>query len=308
MIFNYKFTLTFLAKMKNLFVGTLMSTCFLACACTTSSPFDKPNFSVDLGYGVKMDFISVPAGTFTMGRLTDNKVKVELSPFALGKTEVTQEQWLVVMGNNPSRYQGENLPVESVSWSDAMKFCKKLTDREHNTGRLPRNLKFTLPSEAQWEYACRAGTKTLYSFGDNASLFPLYANFPDKSLYCKQPKLEDTFRVIDTQGTDTHTLNDGFEKTAPVGRFRPNTWGFYDMHGNVSEWCLDYHNVRVAGGKNPIRTTPGNEVHGGKRTTRGGSWLIADFYAWVLHAFPLDEWDLNMVTGFRVALVQSSNP
>lgn len=181
-------------KMKYLFAGILMCICLLGSACTTSTPFDQANFSVDLGYGEKMDFINIPEGVFTMSRdkatsreilvvpisvekQAVDSVEVVLSPFALGKTEVTQAQWLVVMGNSPSRFAGNNRPVECVSWDDAMNFCKKLTKREHNAGRLPKNFKFTLPTEAQWEYACRAGAKTRFSFGSEYPAHPQYGQF-----------------------------------------------------------------------------------------------------------------------------------
>lgn len=291
------------------FVRTLLSPCLLMCACTTSSLFNQDNFSVDLGYGVKMDFISIPEGTFTMGH---NPVEVELSPFALGKTEVTQAQWLAIMGNNPSIFVGENLPVTNVSWEDAIKFCKKLTERAHSAGYLPKNLKFSLPTEAQWEYACRAGTETLYSFGDDASLFPLYANFPDKSFLDDEPEASITFHtlshgVFDSKGVLIRELNDGFAHTAPVGSFRPNAWGFYDMHGNVAEWCLDYYSLHRPGGKDPIRTTPGGGETGKRRVARGGSFFMA-----FIALFAIFPWaglsKSNVAVGFRVALVQSPNP
>ena len=114
-----------------------------------------------MGNALGMQFCWIPAGTFTMGE-ADRRVEVELSQgFWLGKFEVTQAEYLAVMGNNPSRWteSGERAPVEMVHWHDAVEFCAKLTERERAAGRLPDGWAYVLPSEAQWEYACRAGSK-----------------------------------------------------------------------------------------------------------------------------------------------------
>ena len=160
--------------------------------------------------------VPIPAGSFMMGS-TDNEYgwaqyttpvhMVWLQYFKIGAYEVTQAQYEAVMGVNPSYFQGpgtENNPVEQVSWYDARAFCTALS-------RLTGGRTFTLPSEAQWEYACRAGTTTLYSYGDSDALLGDYAWYWDNS------------------GSQTH----------PVGTKLPNPWGLYDMHGNVLEWCLD---------------------------------------------------------------------
>ncbi|MDY0171238.1 MAG: formylglycine-generating enzyme family protein, partial [Thermoguttaceae bacterium] len=199
---------------------------------------------VDLGSGVKLTMVLIPPGEFMMGSsdaerqraledakaVNDNwaiqriptegpqhRVKIT-RPFYLGKYEVTQAQWLAVMGNNPSQFQAPANPVEQVNWEDVQSFLAKVnatgTRRTPSaqTGHAARDMKYALPTEAQWEYACRAGTTTTFSFGDDASQLDEYA---------------------------WHRYNSG-RQPQPVGRQRPNAWGLYDMHGNVWEWCANW--------------------------------------------------------------------
>ncbi len=147
-------------------------------------------------------------------------------PFWLSKTEVTQKQYRQVMGRNPSFFKGDNNPVEKVSWNDAVKFCKKLTQREHASGRLPSEYEYTLPSEAQWEYACRAGTKTKYYWGNDFGEGHCNAENDVGSSEDKQ------VAYFKRKGWST-------DSTMTVGKFAPNQWGVYDMSGNVWEWCMD---------------------------------------------------------------------
>ena len=148
------------------------------------------------------------------------------------------------MGNNPSSFKGTpNLPVESVSWLDATNFCARLTERERQAGRLPEGKVYRLPTEAEWEYACRAGTTTRFSFGD------------------------------DPQGTELEKYawydgNSG-RQTHPVGTKLPNPWGLYDMHGNVFEWCQAWYSDSLPGGS---VTDPQGASSGTSRALRGGSW------------------------------------
>jgi formylglycine-generating enzyme required for sulfatase activity len=163
----------------------------------------------------------------------------------LGKYEVTQAQWERVMGNNPSRFKGADRPVENVSWSDAVEFCKKLTEMEKKAGRLPNGWKYVLPTEAQWEYACRAGTTTAYSWGNDINSTRANYNWDGGG----------------TSGND-------FKQTRDVGQYAANPWGFFDMHGNVWEWVSDWRATYLTG----AQTDPEGPASGSLRVNRGGSW------------------------------------
>ena len=167
---------------------------------------------IDLGKGVKLEMMLIPAGKFMMGSLgsevsrKDNETQHEVTltkPFYMGKYEVTQEQWQSVMGNNPSQIKGVRLPVTNVSWNDSQAFIKRLNANGKGGYRLP--------TEAEWEYACRAGTTTAYSFGDTIT------------------------------PNDENIKSSGFNKPISVGSCKPNAFGLYDMHGNVCEWCEDWY-------------------------------------------------------------------
>ncbi len=174
----------------------------------------------DLGNGVLLEMVYIPGGTFMMGapkneigRSSDEgpQHKVTVKPFLMGKYPITQAQWNAVMGKNPSHYKGDNRPVENVSWHDCVEFCKRLFDK---TGKAYR-----LPSESEWEYACRAGTTTPFYFGKTITTD--LANYNGRSTYASGPS-----GVYRGETTD-------------VGSFPPNAFGLYDMHGNVWEWCAD---------------------------------------------------------------------
>jgi len=190
--------------------------------------------------GVGVTLVPIAGGTFSMGSMSGFSSEqpvttVTLSPFWLAKTEVTQAQWEAVMGSNPSRFKGGQLPVENVSWGDAMEFCRKLTERERQAGRLPTGTIYTLPTEAQWEYACRAGRT-----GDYAGEVDAMAWYDKNS------------------GAATHA----------VGTKQANAWGLHDMHGNVWEWCLDRYGPYLGGRV----TDPKGVPSGSSRVLRGGSW------------------------------------
>ncbi|MGB2754096.1 MAG: formylglycine-generating enzyme family protein [Phycisphaerae bacterium] len=203
---------------------------------------------LDLGGGVTMKLALIPAGKFMMGSPDSEQGRskdegpqhgVTLSKsFYMGVTEVTQAQYEAVMGTNPSHFQGATNPVEEVSWNDAREFCKKLSEKTRQAVRLP--------TEAEWEYACRAGTATAFSFGDADSALGDYA---------------------------WYRANSGW-KTHPVGQKKPNAWGLFDMHGNVLEWCTDLYGEYPKG---PV-TDPSGSATGdrGYLVLRGGSWIRAD--------------------------------
>ncbi len=202
---------------------------------------------LDLTGGVTMELVRIPGGTFQMGTDSTDYPWLEhsrpvhsvaiSSDFYIGRYEVTQAQWQAVMGSNPSYFSGSgDLPVEQVSWNDAVAFCNALSGI---TGYDIR-----LPSEAEWEYACRAGTTTDYSFGDDVADLGDYAWYSGNS------------------GDTTHE----------VGTKLPNSWGLYDLHGNVWEWCADVWHNNYAGAPSDggAWTTGGDPTH---RVQRGGSWL-----------------------------------
>jgi formylglycine-generating enzyme required for sulfatase activity len=176
-----------------------------ALAAQMARPVDPESLIRELLGGM----VRVPAGTFRMGGDEGDDEKpthlVTLAPFEIGATPVTQAQYEAVTGINPSHFKDPDSPVESVSWEDAMAFCKKLGEREKCT--------FTLPAEAQWEYACRAGSPKRFCFGDNDDGLDEYAWYDKNS-----------------EG-----------RTHPVAKKKPNAWGLYDMHGNVWEWCGDWY-------------------------------------------------------------------
>jgi formylglycine-generating enzyme required for sulfatase activity len=200
-----------------------------------------------------MKFVLISAGEFMMGSnefssgQPVHKVTIR-KPFYLGKYPVTQRQWKAVMGNNPSKFRGDDLPVEKISWNDVQEFVKRLNQMEDTN-------KYRLPSEAEWEYSCRAGTTTRYSFGDDDSKLGNYAWFSGFSTYEEWEKNQDKIEA----------------KTHSVGRKKPNSWGLYDMHGNVWEWCQDnYHpNYNVA----PSDGSAWEDAKSNIRVSHGSSWV-----------------------------------
>ncbi|MEM6751384.1 MAG: formylglycine-generating enzyme family protein [Cyanobacteria bacterium P01_C01_bin.38] len=236
------------------------------------------HFIEELGNGVKLEMVLIKGGTFLMGtpdeeieRLVKKFEKdyfrreapqhqVTVPNFFMGRYQVTQEQWRDVaalpqvereLRPDPSRYKGDDLPVECVSWYDAVEFCARLSN---HTGR-----RYSLPAEAEWEYACRAGTTTPFHFGESISSD--LANYRASYSFANEPEGE--YR----------------EKTTPVGQFPPNAFGLYDMHGNVWEWCLDdYHeNYEDAPTDGSAWFDEENDNLSQKQRNtllRGGSWYV----------------------------------
>jgi formylglycine-generating enzyme required for sulfatase activity len=228
--------------------------------------------AVDLGKGIHLEMLLIPAGEFMMGTpgyIGIEKHRVRITrPFYLGKYLVTQEQWEAVMGNNPSHFKGPNNPVESISWNDCQQFLDKLNAKTH-----PGGGKFRLPTEAQWEYACRAGSTTKYCFGDDESRSGKYAWYRENS------------------GSRAH----------PVGEKKPNAWGLYDMHGNVWQWCADWFDNGYYA-KSPVND-PTGPTGGSFRVIRGGSW---DYAAWRCGSARRNIGSLELrdnSVGFRVSRV-----
>jgi len=263
---------------------------------------------------IGMELIEIPAGKFTMGipasekditdfehrtlGLNDDQAEVTLTkPFRLGKTEVTQGQWTQVMGTEPWKGQDDNVqadkdcPASYVSWDDAREFCETLTDLERKAGKLKANEEYRLPTEAEWEYACRAGTTTKYSFGDDE-------------------KQRDEYIVVGSSPSSPLAAR-------KVGTKKPNPWGLYDMHGNVQEWCSDWYGWGSPGSPAgfikyqpqtvlPGGTDPVGPKRGSFRVTRGGHFVFPQ-YVHSGHRFARQPpSDLSQFTGFRVARSQSA--
>ena len=234
-------------------------------------PIEK---TVDLGDGVKLDLVLIPAGAFVMGSPTTEKGRLRnetqhrvriTKPFYMGKYEVTQEVWEKVMGKNPSNFRGAKLPVESVNWYYAGDFVSKLS-------RLVREKRrFQLPTEAQWEYACRAGSAGRFCFGDDEKKLGDYAWYRANSE----------------------------RKTHQVGGKKPNAWGLYDMHGNVMEWCRDMY------GRYDTRVVddPTGPTNMKDRVARDGMCMSepADMRSGLRLSYAGVQ-QLSGVSGFRVAL------
>jgi formylglycine-generating enzyme required for sulfatase activity len=246
---------------------------------------------------ISMDMIFCPPGTFTMGSPTsetgrgvdETQHQVTLTHgFYLGKYEVTQAQYESVMTGNseglnakPSRWPNNiDRPVEMVSWNDAQVFLSLLNDMEENAGRLPAGWKYVLPTEAQWEYACRAGTTTAYSWGN------------------------------DINSSRANFILSGFSQTRDVGLYDANPWGFFDMHGNVYEWVYDWHAVYASSSQ----VNPEGPASGSYRVVRGGCWYGGgmEMRSANRHPFIPSEPSLHARLGFRVAFqpmpVDTANP
>ena len=219
--------------------------------------------AADLGSGMKLLLCGISAGTFTMGGSGSDEKRHEVTltkPFWLGRTEVTQGQWEAVMGGNPSNFKGDpNLPVEQVSWDDATEFCKKLNAKS----LLPAGWQWALPTEVQWEYACRAGTTGDY----------LGAMAWDSS----------------NSGSKTHA----------VATKKANAWGLHDMQGNVWEWCADRYVDYPTG--SPTALTGSNK--GSYRVNRGGSWCNVGTFCRSAFRYGITPGIRNFFIGFRLAAV-----
>ncbi|MCY3017636.1 MAG: formylglycine-generating enzyme family protein [Planctomycetota bacterium] len=236
--------------------------CWLSLPCLAraeAAPETKKELVLDLGGGVKMELILIPAGKFAMGSNGGNAYEkpahqVTLTKaFYLGKYEVTQAQYRALMGANPSEFKGGTNPVDSVSWDDAQEFCKKATanlsrDRKGAETKPLADARGSeyvvrLPTEAEWEYACRAGSANKFCFGDSDASLGEYAWYRANS----------------------------DDKSHPVGQKKPNAWGLYDMHGNIWEWCQDLYSGDYY--RESPAVDPKGPASGQERVQRGGSWF-----------------------------------
>ena len=239
-----------------------------------------------------LELLPVSAGRFTMG---DDGVfersrpahKVRLTkPFWIGKFEVLQTEYESVTGANPSGCTGkERLPVDSITWKEAMAFCAELTRIEKEAGRLPAGYVYRLPTEAEWEYSCRAGSNGTFSFGNNGGRLYRYGNYCDRTFEGTMPYKDDKH-------------DDGHGRSAPAGSYRPNAWGLFDMHGNLYEWSLDYlppYSKKPA--TDPVGSTTGRE-----RMHRGGSWANDPSACSSHRRAPRDAEVKGITIGLRVVL------
>jgi sulfatase modifying factor 1 len=266
----------------------------------TSFEGTKPGDEIELA-GIK--FCWCPPGTFKMGspstephhRPDEAQVQVTLTRgFWMGKFEVTQTQWKRVMGtdhgetDDPRRKLnagvGENFPIYWVSYADAENFCRKLTAEAHASGALPPAWKIQLPTEAQWEYACRAGTTTAFSIGD-------YLTERDANI--GKPY----------NGTPTGVPGSA---ASAVGTYPPNAWGLHDMHGNIFEWCRDWYHTRLPGGTDPFHSQPGatNRDGSSSRVRRGGAWTDQSEFCRSALRLRYEPHRSSDHIGFRVAITE----
>lgn len=247
--------------------------------------------------------IAIESGSFLMGspagepgreeQNDEEQHRVEVTRgFWLTTTEVSQALYEEVCGANPSRWIGPSLPVENVTWFDCMRFCNRLSEFH---GYRPAYMidgervewdrsadGYRLPTEAEWEYACRAGASTAFGFGDDADLLHLYANYCD--------------RTCEREWRDTDH-DDGFAFTAPVGSFRPNAWGLHDLHGNVWEWCWDWWEPFTA----DARSDPTGPPNGTHKVEKGGCWEVGPDMCRQAYRHYVEPDQKRSYLGFRIA-------
>ncbi|MFC1793565.1 formylglycine-generating enzyme family protein [Planctomycetota bacterium] len=238
--------------------------------------FTPKEKTIDMGNGVIMEFVLIPAGKFEMGSPSTESDRgnnegpvhwvIISRPFYMGKYEVTQEQYYVVAKYKPSRFKQEGRPVENVSWDQADRFCRKLSEMKGGTYRLP--------TEAEWEYACRAGSQGIFCFGGGIT----YSQIEQYAWYSKN------------SDSATH----------PVGEKKPNSFGLYDMHGNVWEWCGDWYADNYY--NHGVMIDPPGPQNGKSRVLRGGSWLYGARYCRSANRIDLDPYYIRNHVGFRVVL------
>jgi len=260
---------------------------------TQTKPAGEISAAETVTNSIGMRLVQIPAGEFLMGSLDSDHhadgwekpqhpVRIT-KPFCLGVHAVTQREYEQVMGENPSRFKGDpRLPVESISWSDAIEFCNRLSDLEGLDQYYRRDGRkatiwgsdgYRLPTEAEWEYACRAGATTRWSCGNDRDILQRFAWFDVNSQY----------------------------RTHPVGEKEPNVWGLFDMHGNVWEWCWDWF------GESYYADSPTDDPHGPSKGTnrvfRGGCWRYSARFCRAARRGSFEPLSRSVYLGFRVAAV-----
>lgn len=236
-----------------------------------SHPWTVPDLGLEMVWIDPGDFImGSPPSEFFRGDEPQHRVLISQG-YWLGKYEVTQLEWKSLMGNMPSRFDSDEnrFPVENVSWEDAINFCRTLTSRERRAGRLPSHLEYTLLTEAEWEYACRAGTTTPFHYGNR----------------------------LDVNLANIKELNHRSKKEK-VGSYKPNNWGLYDMHGNVMEWVMDWKGDYPSG----TVTDPKGPSTSGHRMVRGGGFNIIAQYCRSAQRTSKSPTNRDYNLGFRLAI------
>jgi formylglycine-generating enzyme required for sulfatase activity len=244
------------------------------------------------------DFVLVKGGAFTMGspasepeRGTDEtQHHVTVSDYYIAKSSVTQQEYNQLMGSNPSEFKGDNLPVENVTWFDAIRFCNIRSTQEGLTPAYTISGEtvtwnraangYRLPTETEWEYACRAGTTTPFNIGNNIT---------DREANC--------YNNYGYNNNSSGRVTGGYRgRTTPVNNYRANSWGLFDMHGNVADWCWNWYGEYGAA----TQTNPAGPTTGTLRVNRGGGWN--DFPKHIRSAYraamPPDNGSFNL--GFRL--------
>jgi formylglycine-generating enzyme required for sulfatase activity len=257
-------------------------------------------FSEPLDDIVRLDMMLIPAGTFQMGSSPDEldnygdeqpQHSVAVPLFFMARTSITQAQWRIVAGYpaadrdlqpEPSHFKGDQRPVESVDWDDATEFCQRLSQK---TGRTYR-----LPSEAEWEYACRAGTTTPFHFGETLS--------DELANYCAQDREIDGKQYKGTYGRGI--LGQYRQETTEVAQFPANPFGLYDMHGNVWEWCEDDWHDNYEGSPSDGKAWVESERTEMRRVVRGGSWYFIPRNCRSACRYSYSRDLRNYILGFRV--------
>ena len=261
-----------------------------------------PSLGLTNGLQVTLSAPSIPGlvliqpGTFQMGSNAPNEApylgqpnekpvhQVTISrPFWMGRYEVTQAEYQALMGTNPSTFLGTDRPVEQVTWFNAVAYCNALNAQAAALGNVPAGYQYRLPTEAEWEYASRAGTTTEFHYGP--------------SLLCNQA------RFFYSYHSTPAALCQNPSGTAPVGSYAPNAWGLYDMHGNVFEWCMDSWSSYTASAKTDPYVPPG-----AFQVVRGGSWFFSSQHCRSAFRYTGNPGEANFSYGFRVVLAPVLEP